>query len=196
MASTTLSPSSSSSSSSSSLSTCLSLTPERQYEENESTSSNRQKVTATTSNAAIPRSQSIHKQIQAPRYVRSIPIGLQRANTLSSPVKQQQPSTATAPDNAFSPVTRRTSGPYPEGDARPTLPPRSESAIGLYGTASSPSKLQFSRSYNGAPEKKLQSLLYEYGDTSELSELPSDPKTWTPSQLSIYVGHAPSILYC
>lgn len=155
--------------------------------------------------ASLPRTSSVsHKQIQPPRYVRSIPIGLQRANTLTSvntgsstgtgsPVKQQQSTSGT---HVKVPRSRRTSVPFPDEEKGRTLPPRSESALGLSGTSTkssdvtSPVKMSFSRSYNGlpAPDRKLQSLLFDYGDTSQVSELPSDPKTWTPSQLSIYVG--------
>lgn len=30
-------------------------------------------------------------------------------------------------------------------------------------------------------------MLFEYGQPCAISELPADPKTWTPSQLSVYV---------
>lgn len=165
-----------------------------------------------TSNSVTP---SHHKQIQPPRYVRSIPLGLQRANTLSSsssgsPVKlkQQQHSsgntaTPTVSHSDIAVRPRRTSVPFPHSNEEQqhskasNLPPRSESALGLSGTSTrsvvvpsaSPTKLlPLSKSYNGPPDRKLQSLLFDYGDTSQVSELPSDPKTWTPSQLSIYVG--------
>lgn len=160
----------------------------------------------TGKDKSIPRSQSIHKHIQPPRYVRSIPIGLQRANTISSPTKQSALSPSnTGSASASSPVassktirSTRTSVPYPPADAESARPqpPRSESALGLVSsttagstlTSRSPVKLHFSKSYNGQPDRTTQSLLFEYGDTNDVSALPNDPKTWTPSQLSIYVS--------
>lgn len=153
--------------------------------------------TTVPTTAAIPRSNSVHKQIQPPRYVRSNPIGLQRANTLSSPVKQQQQTSihTTSPAAARAPLrARRTSAPHPDEGA---FPPRSASVLGLStgsaaqfttNASTSPVKVHFSRSTSGLPDRKLQSLLFKYGDTSQVSDLPSDPKTWTPSQLSIYVS--------
>lgn len=32
-------------------------------------------------------------------------------------------------------------------------------------------------------------MLFDFGTQCEVSELPSDPKTWTPSQLSVYLAH-------
>ena len=31
-------------------------------------------------------------------------------------------------------------------------------------------------------------MLFEYGQPCAVSDLPADPKTWTPSQLSVYVS--------
>jgi hypothetical protein len=31
-------------------------------------------------------------------------------------------------------------------------------------------------------------MIFEYGQPCAVSELPADPKTWTPSQLSVYVS--------
>ncbi|KAK9900218.1 hypothetical protein P389DRAFT_187279 [Cystobasidium minutum MCA 4210] len=160
---------------------------------------------AVSRTSNLPRSQSIHKHIQPPRYVRSVPLGLQRANTISSPIKAAASSGDKIPadTDASSPVAstrvyrpRRISVPHPPAndgqDAVRPLPPRSESALGIASSSSSgssPVKLSFSKSYNGQLDRRTQSLLYEYGDTSQVSELPADPKVWTPSQLSIYLSH-------
>lgn len=144
-----------------------------------------------------------HKLVETPRYVRSNPIGLQRANTFSSSPslnkyhRNQDHGATPSPISPPSPASpgRRAEAPVPVeslgGSGSSRLVGR-RTSVTFPEASSLSSSLSNKKPHNNTttPARKHRSLLFEYGDTSQVSDLPSDPKTWTPSQLSIYVSGA------
>lgn len=131
-----------------------------------------------------------HHLVSPPKYIRTQSIGLlSRSKTLSSSLNSAPAIPIPLDDKRH----RRTSVPFPSaenevlpGPPQRPLKRRSDSLPAFPADQPQPVARLRPANDTGIPRER-KSMLFEYGQPCAISELPSDPKTWTPSQLSVYV---------
>lgn len=136
-----------------------------------------------------------HKVVQAPNYVRSQPIGLPRSGMTRSKTTVAFP-TLVSPDDARNrdkplpgtPVNRPLRKQHRRADSLPTV-----AALSSVGDDSrSSTRITISHPDAGTTATYRHSILYNRNDcqntAADIGHLPSDPKTWRPSELAVYVS--------